>query len=226
MKRNYMSIIFIVFIIGLLSGILIKDYYKQEYLYINKDKLIKKEIKSTQKNIKVMSKENKKMEKEIENLKSKNQDSKVANQINTLKEVLGYVDVKGSGLLIKIDAINDEIGNIANFVDYNKILLNIVNEIKVNGGEYISINNQRLNQYSEISLAGSHININSTPIAQPYNINVIGDIDELTDYINKKNTYLDSIGKNYQLKVETKIEKNITIEKMSIINKLEYIEGE
>ena len=43
---------------------------------------------------------------------------------------------------------------------------------------------------------------------------------------NKKNTYLDSIGKNYQLKVETKIEKNITIEKMSIINKLEYIEGE
>ena len=29
MKRNYMSIIFIVFIIGLLSGILIKDYYKQ-----------------------------------------------------------------------------------------------------------------------------------------------------------------------------------------------------
>ena len=55
MKRNYMSIIFIVFIIGLLSGILIKDYYKQEYLYINKDKLIKKEIKSTQKNIKVMS---------------------------------------------------------------------------------------------------------------------------------------------------------------------------
>ena len=217
MKRNYMSIIFIVFIIGLLSGILIKDYYKQEYLYINKDKLIKKEIKSTQKNIKVMSKEKKKMEKEIENLKSKNQDSKVANQINT---------VKGSGLLIKIDAINDEIGNIANFVDYNKILLNIVNEIKVNGGEYISINNQRLNQYSEISLAGSHININSTPIAQPYNINVIGDIDELTDYINKKNTYLDSIGKNYQLKVETKIEKNITIEKMSIINKLEYIEGE
>ena len=48
----------------------------------------------------------------------------------------------------------------------------------------------------------------------------------IKNYINKKNTYLDSIGKNYQLKVETKIEKNITIEKMSIINKLEYIEGE
>ena len=220
MKRNYMSIIFIVFIIGLLIGILIKDYNKQVSLYVNKDKFIKNEIKSTQKSIK------EKIEKEIEILKSKNQNSKVANQVNTLKEILGYIDVKGSGLLINIDAINDEMGNIANSIDYNKILLNIVNEIKVNGGEYVSINNQRLNQYSEISLAGNHININSTPIAQPYNINVIGDVDKLTDYINKKNTYLDSIGNNYQLRVETKIEKNITIEKLNIINKLENIEGE
>lgn len=226
MKRNYMSIIFIVFIIGLLIGILIKDYNKQVSLYVNKDKFIKNEIKSTQKSIKVMGKEKEKIEKEIEILKSKNQNSKVANQVNTLKEILGYIDVKGSGLLINIDAINDEMGNIANSIDYNKILLNVVNEIKINGGEYISINNQRLNQYSEISLAGNHININSTPIAQPYNINVIGDIDKLTDYINKKNTYLDSIGNNYQLRVETKIEKNITIEKLNIINKLENIEGE
>lgn len=226
MKRNYMSIIFIVFIIGLLIGILIKDYNKQVSLYVNKDKFIKNEIKSTQKSIKVMGKEKEKIEKEIEILKSKNQNSKVANQVNTLKEILGYIDVKGSGLLINIDAINDEIGNIANSIDYNKILLNVVNEIKINGGEYISINNQRLNQYSEISLAGNHININSTPIAQPYNINVIGDVDKLTDYINKKNTYLESIGNNYQLKVETKIEKNITIEKLNIINKLENIEGE
>lgn len=226
MKRNYMSIIFIVFIIGLLIGILIKDYNKQVSLYVNKDKFIKNEIKSTQKSIKVMGKEKEKIEKEIEILKSKNQNSKVANQVNTLKEILGYIDVKGSGLLINIDAINDEMGNIANSIDYNKILLNIVNEIKVNGGEYVSINNQRLNQYSEISLAGNHININYTPIAQPYNINVIGDVDKLTDYINKKNTYLDSIGNNYQLRVETKIEKNITIEKLNIINKLENIEGE
>lgn len=221
-----MSIIFIVFIIGLLIGILIKDYNKQVSLYVNKDKFIKNEIKDTQKAIKVMGKEKEKIEKEIEILKSKNQDSKVVNQVNTLKEILGYIDVKGNGLLINIDAINDEIGNIANSIDYNKILLNVVNEIKINGGEYISINNQRLNQYSEISLAGNHININSTPIAQPYNINVIGDVDKLTDYINKKNTYLDSIGNNYQLRVETKIEKNITIEKLNIINKLENIEGE
>ena len=226
MKRNYMSIILIVFIEGLLIGNLIKEYNKEESLYINKDKLIKEEIKSTEKSIKIMNKEKNKREKEIEKLKEKNKDSKLVNQVNTLKETVGYVDVKGSGLLIKIDASNDEIGNIANYIDYNKILLNIVNEIKVNGGEYISINNQRINQYSEISLAGSHININSTPIAPPYNINIIGDVDRLTDYINKGNTYLDSIEQNYQLKVETKIKKNIAIEKLSIINKLDYMESE
>ena len=226
MKRNYMSIILIVFIEGLLIGNLIKEYNKEESLYINKDKLIKEEIKSTEKSIKIMNKEKNKIEKEIEKLKEKNKDSKLVNQVNTLKETVGSVDVNGSGLLIKIDASNDEIGNIANYIDYNKILLNIVNEIKVNGGEYISINNQRINQYSEISLAGSHININSTPIAPPYNINIIGDVDRLTDYINKGNTYLDSIEQNYQLKVETKIKKNIAIEKLSIINKLDYMESE
>lgn len=84
MKRNYMSIIFIVFIIGLLSGILIKDYYKQEYLYINKDKLIKKEIKST-KTSRLWVKKRKNGERNRK-FKIKNQDSKVANQINTLKK--------------------------------------------------------------------------------------------------------------------------------------------
>ena len=69
MKRNYMSIIFIVFIIGLLIGILIKDYNKQVSLYVNKDKFIKNEIKSTQKSIKVMGKEKEKIEKEIETIK-------------------------------------------------------------------------------------------------------------------------------------------------------------
>ena len=62
-------------------------------------------------------------------------------------------------------------------IDYNRILLNIVNDLKANGAKFISINNQRINKYSEIILAGNHININSTPIAQPYNIKVIGDIN-------------------------------------------------
>lgn len=228
MKRNYVSIIFTVFIAGVLIGILAKDYNNQDTTYINKDKIIKKEIKASRKEVKRMNKEKEQLEKEIEKLKLslKTQNPDINKELNILKEKLGYTEVKGDGLKITIDSINDEAGNIANMVDYNKILIKLINELKVNGAEFISINNQRINQYSEISLAGSHININSTPIAQPYNISVIGNLNKLNNYIIKKSTYLSSIDKNYDLKVNCKIEKNLSIEKMSIINKLYYIEGE
>ncbi|WP_296646500.1 DUF881 domain-containing protein [Romboutsia sp. 13368] len=162
----------------------------------------------------------------MENITLSNKDSKLNQKLDSLKEELGYADIDGEGFEINIDAADSETGNIANIIDYNKILLNIVNDLKVNGAKFISINNQRINQYSEITLAGNHININSTPIAQPYNIRVVGDINKLKSYINKNNTYIDSICENYPLKVETKLEDNITIEKMSIVNKLNYIEGE
>lgn len=228
MKRNYVSIIFTVFIVGVLIGILVKDYNNQDTTYMNKDKIIKKEIKTSRKEVRRMNKEKEELEKEKEKLKLslKTQNPDINKELNILKEKLGYTEVKGDGLKITIDSINDEVGNIANMVDYNKILVKLINELKVNGAEFISINNQRINQYSEISLAGSHININSTPIAQPYNISVIGDLNKLNNYIIKKSTYLSSMDKNYDLKVNCKIEKNLSIEKMSIINKLYYIEGE
>lgn len=228
MKRNYVSIIFTVFIVGVLIGILVKDYNNQDTTYMNKDKIIKKEIKTSRKEVRRMNKEKEELEKEKEKLKLslKTQNPDINKELNILKEKLGYTEVKGDGLKITIDSINDEVGNIANMVDYNKILVKLINELKVNGAEFISINNQRINQYSEISLAGSHININSTPIAQPYNISVIGDLNKLNNYIIKKSTYLSSMDKNYDLKVNYKIEKKLSIEKMSIINKLYYIEGE
>ena len=60
MKKNYVSIILIVFILGLTIGILAKDYNNQESTYINKDKIIKKEIKSLKKTIKIQTKQKQK----------------------------------------------------------------------------------------------------------------------------------------------------------------------
>ena len=140
-----------------------------------------------------------------------------------MKEVLSYTDIKGKGITIIIDALNEDIGNIANTVDYNKILINLVNELKINGGKFISINGQRINQYSAIILAGSHINVNSIPIAQPYEIKVIGDIDKLSSYVNEGNNYIDNIILNYPMKVEYKVEESINMPKIEIPNKLRYI---
>ncbi len=226
MKNRYMLIILISTILGIFMGMIIREQERKNYMYINKDKSTKKEIYIANKEIKQLNKEKKKVEIELNDLKNKYEDVENINQVEDLKSNLSYTDINGSGIVIKLDAINEDIGNIANLIDYNKILVNLINEVKINGGAFISINGQRMNQYSEIVLAGNHININSVPIAQPYEIKVIGDVDKLYKYVDKESNYLRRIESNYPLKVELKNNENITMNKINVPNKLKYIKGE
>lgn len=225
MKRNYMLIILVSTILGIFLGSVLRDHNNQKDNYESKDSLIKKEIRMSYKNIKNLTKEKENLDKEYDKLKRENERIEDIESINSIKEKLSYTDIKGNGVIIKIDASNEEIGNIANFVDYNKILIKIVNNLKLYGGEHISINEQRINQYSEITLAGSHINVNSTPIAPPYEIKCIGDTFS-KNYINDLNGYIENIQSNYPLKLEIKSVNNIELKKLKIPNKLKYIEGE
>ncbi len=219
MKSKYVLIILSCIVLGILIGISIKDFQSREGLVISKDNITKKEIKVTKKSIKKLDKEIKKLNKEAKSLKIEYMNLESIKEIENLKQVLSYTDIKGKGITITIDAINEEIGNIANEIDYNKILINLINALKANGAKFISINNQRINQYSGIVLAGNHININYTPIAQPYIIKVIGDIDKLSLYLNKSDNYLDNIALNYPMKVEYRIDESISIPKIKSINK-------
>ncbi len=223
MKKKYVLIILASIVLGVLIGSMIKDLESMEGLYTSKDDIAKKEIKMTNKSIKKLQNEKKDLDKEINILREKYTDIDEIKKMDDMKEVLSYTDIKGKGITIIIDALNEDIGNIANTVDYNKILINLVNELKINGGKFISINGQRINQYSAIILAGSHINVNSIPIAQPYEIKVIGDIDELSSYVNEGNNYIDNIILNYPMKVEYKVEESINMPKIEIPNKLRYI---
>ena len=222
MKKKYVLIILASIVLGVLIGSMIKDLESMEGLYTSKDDIAKKEIKMTNKSIKKLQNEKKDLDKEINILREKYTDIDEIKKMDDMKEVLSYTDIKGKGITIIIDALNEDIGNIANTVDYNKILINLVNELKINGGKFISINGQRINQYSAIILAGSHINVNSIPIAQPYEIKVIGDIDELSSYVNEGNNYIDNIILNYPMKVEYKVEESINMPKIEIPNKLRY----
>ncbi|MEG1310719.1 MAG: DUF881 domain-containing protein [Romboutsia sp.] len=225
MKKNYVLIILTSTILGLLIGITLREYNDKKDIYMNKEVLSKKEIKQNNKKLKDLYKSKEALEEKLNDLKNKYEDKSQIKQIENMKYILSYTNLKEKGITIQIDALNEDIGNIANFVDYNKILINLVNEIKLNGGKFISINNQRINQYSEIVLAGSHININSVAIAPPYEFKVIGDIDKLSNYIKKNSQYLKNIQNNYPIKVENKIEKEIHMQKINIPNKLKYIEG-
>lgn len=225
MKKNYVFIILTSTVLGLFIGIGLKEHSYKKDIYASKDTLIKKEIRQVNKNIKKLDKSKEELEEELDDLKAKYEEEEKIKEIEDMKYMLSYTDLNGDGISITIDALNEDIGNIANFVDYNKILINLVNEIKINGGEFISINDQRINQYSEIVLAGSHININSVPIAPPYEFKAIGDTKKLKEYINKDSQYIKNIQNNYPIKVEKKFEKNIYMKKINTPNKLRYIEG-
>jgi len=226
MKNRYKLIILTSTILGISMGMIIREHERTNYMYINKDKSTKKEIYIANKEIKQLNKEKKKIEIELNDLKNKYEDVENINQVEDLKSNLSYTDISGSGIVIKLDAINEDTGNIANIIDYNKVLVNLINEVKINGGAFISINGQRMNQYSEIVLAGNHININSVPIAQPYEIKVIGDVEKLYKYVDKESNYLRRIESNYPLKIEFKNNENITMNKINVPNKLKYIKGE
>jgi uncharacterized protein YlxW (UPF0749 family) len=225
MKKEYVSIILVSTILGIFIGFIFKEHIKKLENYDNKDYIKRKEIIQTNKSIKSLSKEKENLEDEYETLKKENESSWNIEAINSKKEELSYTDLNGKGVIIKIDAVSEEIGNIANFVDYNKILIKIVNDLKQHGGEYISINEQRLNQYSEITLAGNHININSNAIAPPYEIKCIGEKIS-KDYINDLNKYVENLQNNYPLKIEIIESDNIELSKISIPDKLRYIKGE
>ena len=223
MKNNYMLIILTSILLGLLIGMSSKEYSGTESTYIIKDKATKKEIKQTNKNIKKLYSEKDKLEVEMNKLKLKYEDNSYIKDIDKIKKDLSYTDIEGDGIIIKIDALNDEVGNIASFIDYNKVLINIINDLKKYGSEFISINNQRINQYSEIVLAGSHININSVPVVQPYEIKAIGNINVLSKYDIVESKYIED---NQFIKFEKNIQNNIYMNKINIPNKLKYIGGE
>lgn len=221
MKKNFMFIILGSAILGILIGTVLKDYNKKDIQHTYKETLIKKEIKTHKNSIKDLKKEKESLEKQINDLKNddKNYESKEdENKLENLKENLAYTDIKGNGIVINIDAVDDSIGNIADIIESNKILINIVNDLKKNGGKYISINNERINQYSQIVLAGNHINIGSVPIAPPYKIECIGNKKQLINYAQKENGYLDGIVHNYPLNIASKIQENINLEKVKIPN--------
>lgn len=137
--------------------------------------------------------------------------------------ILGLEKIVGEGIIIKLEP-HDINKNIAFDIETNRVLLKLVNNIKKAGGEVIAINNQVLASNSEITLAGNHININSVPISQPYEIKVIGNEKTLYRYFVEKDYLLDSLEKNLDIKTEVSKSRKINIPALSGQKEFEYME--
>lgn len=136
------------------------------------------------KNLKVLV-EDYEEERATENIALKNLKSKV----KEYKILSGYEDVSGSGIVITLESNLDE--NIAEIVEYKKYLISLINELRMYGAEVISVNGHRITSRSEATLAGRHININTTAIAPPYVVRAIGNEEEFKRYTDHRTLLFD-----------------------------------
>jgi uncharacterized protein YlxW (UPF0749 family) len=163
---------------------------------------------------------------DIENQKA-DEDTLVSGMVADLEKFRmfsGVVDVQGPGVLITIndpvaDKYQEDYSVITNNFD---LLLGLVNRLKEAGAEAVSINEQRISNNTEISLAGSNININGTPTAPPYFIKAIGNPGTLDGAVNLRGGIIYTMKLKYNLVVDTEMKEKIVIGRYNDVINFKY----
>ena len=105
-------------------------------------------------------------------------DNSVKDQIKKNSQLLGLTEVKGSGIIIKLDdnrEVNaEDVIDISSYVVHDGDLLHIVNELFNAGADAISINGKRIVQTTAIMCDGNIIRINDEIVGVPIEIKAIG----------------------------------------------------
>lgn len=105
------------------------------------------------------------------------------------EKLLGYKEVRGSGYIITMEDGQKKADEAENSMDswlriiHNEDMLKILNELRQNGAEAISINGQRVTETSEIFCSWAFISINGEKLPAPFVIKVIGDPEKLEAYV-------------------------------------------
>lgn len=204
----------VIIILGIAIGIQIRGPYQMSAYGPLFNRELISQINKERIELYDMEKQSKQLKKEIENI------SKVASFTNKdiaeykkslehLEKAMGYSAVKGPGIVMTIDGYEDY--NIAYLMEEKNFLILLVNELKSNKAEAISINGQRISSFSEITLAGNHININYKAIAQPYEIKVIGESSKILEYMDSRSPIVDIMRKGYGLKITFRYEPEVLI---------------
>ena len=128
--------------------------------------------------------------------------------------ITGAVDVHGPGIIITIKdpVVTDEYQDDISIITYHyEELLSLVNKLKEAGAEAISINDHRIVQTTEISLAGQNININGSATAPQYYIKAIGNPTTMENAISIRGGIVETLKKNYNLTVDISTDEDLVI---------------
>lgn len=135
-------------------------------------------------------------------------------EIKDTKVKSGFSDLRGEGILIRMNDNPEDSGNNINFDIVHDVDLSvIINDLISAGAEGISINGRRIVSTSEIVCVGPLINVNGEGIAAPFVIKAIGNKENLAAAINAPNTYGYKIKNHYGIEVITLESEYILIPK-------------
>jgi uncharacterized protein YlxW (UPF0749 family) len=124
----------------------------------------------------------------------------------------GLTDVSGDGVSITMqDAQEPGEMDISEYIIHDSDINAILNELKINGAEAISINGERILGISKLVCAGPTIFLNESRYPPPYVIKAIGDPDILYDAIEKLPGV--AIMRIYGIRIEVRKEYDMIIEK-------------
>ncbi len=145
-------------------------------------------------------------------------------EIAKYKMFSGMSDVEGPGVIVTIDDPESEHGVSGDsIITYNyELLLVLVNKMREADAEAISINDQRITAYTEISLAGSNVNINSVPTAPPYEVRAIGNPSTLESTLGIRYGILYSMKNDYGLTVHLYKKDSVRIPRYTGVIEFEY----
>lgn len=219
-----MSIITVCIIFGVIIGIQLNTIVGGDSAFLHKEIEIQEltELKKTTEDIKerITSFKNRVEELEKERADESVPLKKLKLTVDEYKSLAGYSAVSGPGIIIVLESNMET--NIAEVMEGKRYLINLINELKIFGAEVLSINNYRVVGRTEVTLAGNHINVNGTSIAQPYIIQAIGDQDSFRRYI-EHGTILFELMKLDGITSNIKFSDNVKIFPLSKEKPLEFL---
>lgn len=175
---------------------------------------------------KKLENENKALEEQILQYMKKTADLKDDDEIKQLMAYLeflklkaGVSDVKGPGIIIRLEdaelknplLLNDYEIDPNDLIIHDTYILDTLNELKKAGAQAISVNDERIVSTTEIICAGTTILINKKRFAVPYEIKAIGDPELLENVYS--NSQVMAVMQSRGIRVKVKKVKEVVIPK-------------
>lgn len=147
--------------------------------------------------------------------------------VDKYKMAAGLTDVEGPGvnITIKNPEVYDKYTSSGDVITGNyELLLSVVNKLKEAGAEAIAINEHRIVQNSEISLAAGHININGSATAPPYYIKAIGNPSTMANALTIRGGIVETMRNSYGLTVDLVQKEQVLIARYNGVVSFKYAE--